>query len=51
VISDDRIVGAILLGPGNDVAAIRTAITRGKNVAADLPSLRAGRNTPELAGV
>ena len=27
MIADGRIVGAILLGPGNDVAAVRTAIT------------------------
>ena len=32
VIADGRIVGAILLGPGNDVAAVRTAITRGFDV-------------------
>ena len=47
VIADDRIVGAILLGPGNDVAGIRTAITQGREV--DVAALR--RNTPELAGV
>ena len=47
VIADNRIVGAILLGPGNDVAGIRTAITQGREV--DVAALR--RNTPELAGV
>ncbi len=47
VIADDRLVGAILLGPGNDVAAIREAITKGREV--DIAALR--RNTPELAGV
>jgi nitrite reductase (NADH) large subunit len=44
VVSDDgRIAGAILLGPGNDVAAVRTAITRGFDVGPLLPALRAGR--------
>ena len=38
LIADGRIVGAILLGPGNDVAAVRTAITRGFDVT---PELRA----------
>ena len=32
VIADGSIVGAILLGHGNDVAAVRTAITRGFDV-------------------
>ena len=32
VIADGRIVGAILLGHGNDVAAVRTAITRAFDV-------------------
>ena len=36
VITDGRIVGAILLGPGNDVAAVRTAITRGFDVTPEL---------------
>ena len=43
VIADGRIVGAILLGHGNDVAAVRTAITRGFDVTAQLDALRAGR--------
>ena len=43
VIADGRIVGAILLGHGNDVAAVRTAITRGFDVSAHLDALRAGR--------
>lgn len=51
LIADDRIVGAILLGPGNDVASIRAAITQRKDVSGDLAALRQGRNTPELAGV
>lgn len=51
VIADNRIVGAILLGPGNDVASIRAAITQGRDVSDQLAALRAGRNTPELAGV
>lgn len=58
VISDNRIVGAILLGPGNDVATIRTAITKRHDVSQHLNALRqdrfdvlAGRNTRETAGV
>jgi NADPH-dependent 2,4-dienoyl-CoA reductase/sulfur reductase-like enzyme/ferredoxin len=43
VIADGRIVGAILLGHGNDVAAVRTAITRGFDVTGRLDALRAGR--------
>ena len=43
VISGGRIVGAILLGHGNDVAAVRTAITRGFDVSNELDALRAGR--------
>ncbi|MBE2316332.1 FAD-dependent oxidoreductase [Solirubrobacter sp. CPCC 204708] len=43
VISGDRIVGAILLGPGNDVAAVRTAITKGYDVSGQLGALRQGR--------
>ena len=44
VIADGRIAGAILLGHGNDVAAVRTAITRGFDVTHQhLDTLRAGR--------
>ncbi|HEX6022363.1 MAG TPA: FAD-dependent oxidoreductase [Solirubrobacter sp.] len=43
VIADGKIVGAILLGHGNDVAAVRTAITRGSDVSGALDALRAGR--------
>ena len=43
VIADGRIVGAILLGQGNDVAAVRTAITRGFDVTSQLENLRRGR--------
>ena len=43
VIADGRIVGAILLGHGNDVAAVRTAITRGFEVTHQLAALRPGR--------
>jgi nitrite reductase (NADH) large subunit len=43
VIADGRIVGAILLGHGNDVAAVRTAITRSFDVTARIDALRAGR--------
>ena len=43
LISDGRIVGAILLGPGNDVAAVRTAITRAFDVSSELSRLRQGR--------
>jgi nitrite reductase (NADH) large subunit len=42
VIADGRIVGAILLGHGNDVAAVRTAITYGFDVRGTLDALRAG---------
>jgi NAD(P)H-nitrite reductase large subunit len=40
---EGKLAGAILLGPGNDVAAVRTAITRGFDVTAELPRLRQGR--------
>jgi NAD(P)H-nitrite reductase large subunit len=43
VIADGRIAGAILLGHGGDVAAVRTAIARGFDVSEQLPALRAGR--------
>ena len=43
VITDGKIAGAILLGPGNDVAAVRTAITRGLDVTPVLGALRQGR--------
>jgi NAD(P)H-nitrite reductase large subunit len=43
VIADGKIVGAILLGHGNDVAAVRTAITRSFEVTGRLDALRAGR--------
>ena len=43
VIAEGRIAGAILLGHGNDVAAVRTAITRGFDVTAHLDALRSGR--------
>ena len=43
VIADGRIAGAILLGHGNDVAAVRTAITRSFDVSGRLDALRAGR--------
>jgi NADPH-dependent 2,4-dienoyl-CoA reductase/sulfur reductase-like enzyme/ferredoxin len=43
IISEGRIAGAILLGHGNDAAAVRTAITRGFDVSAHLDELRAGR--------
>ncbi len=43
VISDGRIVGAILLGHARDVAPVREAITRGLDVSAHLDALRAGR--------
>jgi nitrite reductase (NADH) large subunit len=38
VVAADRLVGAILLGPGNDVAGIRSAITQGREV--DVAALR-----------
>ena len=43
VVADGRIVGAILLGYSKEVAAVRTAITRGYDVTAQLGALRAGR--------
>jgi nitrite reductase (NADH) large subunit len=43
VISEGVIVGAILLGYTQEVAAVRTAITRGFDVRAHLDALRAGR--------
>ena len=42
VVADGRIVGAILLGFSKEVAAVRTAITRGFDVTHQLPLLRAG---------
>jgi NAD(P)H-nitrite reductase large subunit len=43
VISDDRVVGAILLGYSREVAPVRTAISREFFVGRVLPELRAGR--------
>ena len=43
VIEDGRIVGAILLGYSQEVAAVRTAINRGFHVAGVMASLRTGR--------
>src|SRR4051812_22053504 len=43
LIANGKLVGAILLGPGNDVAAVRTAITRGLDVTPELGGLRQGR--------
>ena len=43
LVADGKLVGAILLGPGNDVAAVRTAITRAFDVTSELPRLRQGR--------
>jgi nitrite reductase (NADH) large subunit len=43
VIEDGRIVGAILLGYSQEVAAVRTAINRGVHVAGVMDSLRTGR--------
>ena len=43
VIEDGRIVGAILLGYSQEVAAVRTAINRGFPVAGVMDALRAGR--------
>ena len=40
VVADGRIVGAILLGYSKEVAAVRTAITRGFDVTHQLPALR-----------
>jgi NAD(P)H-nitrite reductase large subunit len=42
VVADGRIVGAILLGYSKEVAAVRTAITRGDDVTRQLDALRAG---------
>ena len=42
VVADGRIVGAILLGYSKEVAAVRTAITRGYDVTHQLGALRAG---------
>ena len=42
VVADGRIVGAILLGFSKEVAAVRTAITRGFDVTHQLPMLREG---------
>ena len=51
-IEDGRIVGAILLGYSQEVAAVRTAIARGFHVAGVMASLRAGRweTLAELSG-
>ncbi len=43
VISGGRIAGAILLGYSQEVAPVRTAVTRGFDVTAHLGALRAGR--------
>jgi nitrite reductase (NADH) large subunit len=43
VVADGRIVGAILLGYSKEVAAVRTAITRGSDVSRQLDALRAGQ--------
>jgi NAD(P)H-nitrite reductase large subunit len=43
VISDGVIAGAILLGYTQEVAPVRTAITRGFDVRAHMDALRAGR--------
>jgi len=43
LVRDGRMVGAILLGPGNDVAAVRTAITKDLDVTSVLGALRQGR--------
>ena len=43
VIEDGRIVGAILLGYSQEVAAVRTAINRGYHVGGVMDSLHAGR--------
>jgi nitrite reductase (NADH) large subunit len=43
VIEDGRIVGAILLGYSQEVAAVRTAINRGFHVGGVMDALRAGR--------
>ena len=52
VIAEGKIAGAILLGHGNDAAAVRTAITRGFDVSTHLDTLRAGRweSWPQLSG-
>src|SRR3954447_19754216 len=43
LIAGGKIAGALLLGLGNDAAAVRTAITRELGVSAILPELRQGR--------
>ena len=43
LVRDGKMVGAILLGPGNDVAAVRTAITKDLDVTPVLGALRQGR--------
>ena len=43
MIEDGRIVGAILLGYSQEVAAVRTAINRGFHVGGVMDALRAGR--------
>jgi NADPH-dependent 2,4-dienoyl-CoA reductase/sulfur reductase-like enzyme/ferredoxin len=43
IVSDGRIAGAILLGYTQEVAPVRTAITRGYDVRPHLDALRAGR--------
>ena len=43
MIADGRIVGAILLGYSREVAAVRTAVKRGYDVARLIAALRAGR--------
>jgi NAD(P)H-nitrite reductase large subunit len=43
VIEDGRIVGAILLGYSQEVAAVRTAINRGFDVGGVMDALHAGR--------
>ena len=45
VVADGRIVGAILLGFSKEVAAVRTAITRGFDVTHQLPALRRAAGT------
>jgi nitrite reductase (NADH) large subunit len=43
VISDGRIIGAILLGHARAVTPVRAAITQGADVTSHLDELRAGR--------
>ena len=52
VISDGRIVGAILLGSAAEASPVVTAVKRGYDVSALLGELRAGRwgRLPELSG-